>query len=475
MSDAVAAIDLGATSGRVVVGHVGPDELRMRTLHRFPNRPVRTRDGLHWDVLELYREMCAGLARALRAEGGLAGVAIDSWGVDYALLRDGRVLGMPHHYRDDRNAAAVADVHRVVGPEELYEMNGLQHLPINTTFQLAAERHTGFLQLADRMLLIPDLFVHWFTGTQISERTNASTTGLLDVRTGEWSTALLDRLGLSPSLLPRLVSPGEQLGEVSPQVAAELGAHRPLPVAAVGSHDTASAVVAVPAVDEAFAYISCGTWSLVGVEVDRPVLSEQGRAANFTNERGVDGRIRYLHNVVGLWLLTESMAHWSGTDPSVGLKALLAEAAEVPSGRVAVFDAADTRFLPPGDMPARIVEWLTEHDRPLPETRGEFVRCILESLAAAYSDSIDQVERLTGRTVSTVHMVGGGSRNALLCQLTAERTGRKVISGPVEATATGNLLVQARTLGLISGSLESLRDLVRRTCELRTYIPSRTG
>ena len=469
MNEALAAVDLGASGGRVVVGRVGPDELRIRTAHRFPNRPVRTRDGLHWNVLELYREMCAGIAQAAREESGLAGVAVDSWAVDYALLRGGRVLGMPHHYRDDRNAAAVPDVHEIVGPEELYELNGLQHLPFNTTFQLAAERRAGMLELADRLLLLPDLFAYWLTGEQVAERTNASTTGLLDVRTGEWSAELLDRLGLKPELLAPLISPGERIGAVTDDVAAELGASPP--VTAVGSHDTASAVVAVPAADDEFAYISCGTWSLVGVETERPVLSERGRAANFTNERGIDGRIRYLHNVMGLWLLTESVAHWSRTDPSVDLESLLAEAAEVPTERVPVFDADDPRFLPPGDMPARIAAWLTEHDRPVPETRGEFVRCVLESIAEAYAASIGQLERLTGRSISTVHIVGGGCQNTLLCRLTAERTGRTVISGPVEATASGNILVQARTAGLLTGSLEAMRDLVRRTSELRRYTP----
>ncbi len=471
MSEAVAAVDLGATSGRVVVGRVGPEELRMRTAHRFPNRPVRTRDGLHWNILELYREMCAGLGQAWREESGLAGLGVDTWAVDYALLRGGRVLGMPHHYRDERRAEAVADVHAIVGPDELYKLNGLQHLPFTTTFQLAADRRTGFLGLADRLLLIPDLLAFWLTGEQIAERTNASTTGLIDVLTGEWSPVLQQRLGLAPDLFPRLVSPGEPIGSVLPEVAAELGADRPLPVTAVGSHDTASAVVAVPARDESFAYISCGTWSLVGVETDRPVLSEQGRAANFTNERGVDGRIRYLHNVMGLWLLTESVAHWNRTDPSVDLESLLAEAADVPSGRVAVFDTDDDRFLAPGDMPGRISAWLTEHDLPVPSTRGEFVRCILESLAAAYAWSVDHAERLTGRSVSTVHIVGGGSQNSLLCRLTAERTGRPVVAGPVEATALGNILVQARATRRVDASLEALRDLVCRTCELRTYRP----
>ncbi|MBE9375285.1 rhamnulokinase [Saccharopolyspora sp. HNM0983] len=474
MGTTVAAVDLGATSGRVMLGHVDRDEVRLRTAARFPNEPVRTRDGLHWNVLELYRQLCAGLRQAVR-EPDLASVGIDSWAVDYGLLRGGRLLGIPHHYRDERTADAVAAVHEVVDPVELYRHNGLQHLPFNTVFQLAADRRAGMLELADRVLLLPDLLAYWLTGRQVAERTNASTTGLLDVRTGDWSAELLDRLELDRSLFADLVDPGEHIGDVSPDISADLGRDRPLPVTAVGSHDTASAVAAVPAAEDSFAYISCGTWSLVGVEVDRPVLSERGRAANFTNELGVDGRIRYLRNVMGLWLLTESLAHWQRADPSVELEPLLAEAAQVPPDRVGVFDTDDGRFLPPGDMPTRIEQWLHEHDQPIPRTRGEFVRCILESLARAYAGAIEQVEQLTGEPVSVLHVVGGGSQNTLLCELTAQRTGRPVVAGPTEATALGNVLVQARAAGAVRGSPESLRALVRNCTDLQHYHPTSTG
>lgn len=471
MSTTVTAVDLGATSGRVMLGHVRSDEVRLRTVARFPNDPVRTRDGLHWNVLDLYRQVCAGLGQAVRDEPQVSSVGIDSWAVDFGLLRRRRLLGNPFHYRDERNTEAAAAVHKVVDPAELYRHNGLQHLPFNTVFQLAADRGSGVLELADRMLLLPDLLGYWLTGVQVCERTNASTTGLLDVHTGDWSTTLMTRLGLDPNLFAELVSPGSHIGDVSPDVAADLGRDHPLPVTAVGSHDTASAVAAVPAADDSFAYISCGTWSLVGVEVEHPVLSETGRRANFTNERGIDGHIRYLHNVMGLWLLTESLAHWRRGDPAVALGPLLSEAAQIPADQVGVFDTDDARFLPPGDMPARIEQWLHEHDQPVPHTRAEFVRCILESLAAAYARSVVQVEALTGKQVSTIHMVGGGSQNDLLCELTAQRTERPVIAGPSEATALGNVLVQARADGALRGSAESLRDLVRRSSELLHFHP----
>lgn len=465
----VAAVDLGASGGRVMLGRVGPDKLRIEPVARFDNDPVRTPDGLHWNILELYRRALAGLADAARACSDLASVGIDSWAVDYGLLRAGALLGVPYHYRDERTRAGVDDVHALIDPGELYRLNGLQHLPFNTLFQLAADRRSGLLGIADRLLLLPDLLAHWLTGVEATERTNASTTGLLDPRAGTWRPDVLDRLGIDRSLFAPLVSPGERIGATTADLPEPA---RSLPVTAVGSHDTASAVVAVPAEDEAFAYISCGTWSLVGVELEQPILSEESRTAGFTNERGVDDRVRYLHNVMGLWLLSQSLERWRRDDPRVDLDDLLAQAADVPSGRVPVFDTDDERFLPPGDMPARITAWLREHDQPVPATRAEFVRCILDSLAEAYARTITTAEKLTGRSVAVVHLVGGGCRNDLLCRLTAARTGRRVVAGPVEATATGNVLVQARAAGLIHGGLDALRALVARTHELRTYHPT---
>jgi rhamnulokinase len=476
---AVAAVDLGATSGRVILGGLVDGRLRMRHVARFPNQPVRLhegeRDGLHWNITELYRSLTAGLAQALRGEDEVVSVGVDSWAVDYALLRGGRMLGVPYHYRDERTAAGVEAVHGQVGPEELYARNGLQHLPFNTVFQLAADRIAGDLAVADRALLIPDLVAYWLTGQQVAEATNASTTGLLDARTRQWDTGLLDELGLARELLAAVVAPGATIGELLPAVAAELGAGPGLAVTAVGSHDTASAVAAVPTTAEDAAFISSGTWSLVGIELEAPVLSAESRAANFTNEGGVDGRVRYLKNVSGLWLLTESMRTWDGpgaTDAqrSSDLAALLAEAAAV-TRPVPVFDATDDRFTAPGDMPARITAWCREHDVEPPRTRAEVVRSILESLAAAYATTIEQAEKLSGRSIRTVHVVGGGSQNALLCQLTADRTGRTVHAGPAEATAIGNVLVQLRAAGIVPGPLEALRDIVARTFEPVRYEP----
>ncbi|ARC57850.1 Rhamnulokinase [Frondihabitans sp. 762G35] len=482
-SGSVAAVDLGATSGRVVVGHVGRDELRLQHVARFPNRPVAVpeedgRLGLHWDLLGLWTAIGDGLGEAVRAAPALASIGIDSWAVDYGLLRSGRLVGMPYHYRDERTALGVRAAQESLSAKEAYRRTGLAHLPFNTLFQLVADREAGTLGLADRALLVPDLLGRWLTGVDATERTNASTTGLLSAVTRDWDPVLFERLGLPTSLFAPLVDPGTTIGGLLPELGRRIGVARAVPVTTVGSHDTASAVVGVPLVDEGSAYISSGTWSLVGVELDAPIVTEDARAANFTNEGGVDGRVRFLKNISGLWLLSESMRFWddAATNDSArssDLASLLAAAAEV-AGPVAVFDAADDRFTPPGDIPGRIREWCVEHSVRPPETRAEVVRSILESLAAAYASTLDTAERLSGRRITTVHVVGGGSLNELLCRLTADRSGRTVLAGPVEATAIGNVLVQARAAGLVRGSLESLRALVRAAHPPVVYEPRAT-
>jgi rhamnulokinase len=468
---AVAAVDLGATSGRVLLGYVGHDELRLTDVARFKNSPVRTLDGLHWSVLELYRDVVEGLAAAVRQEPQLASIGIDSWAIDYGLLRDGRLVGAPYSHRDERNTAGVEAAHSLVPAEELYRRNGLQHLPFNTLFQLTADRLAGTLEIADSFLLIPDLFAYWLTGTAVAERTNASTTGLLGVATGDWDTDLASRLKIPESLLPSLVDAGTALGGLAPSALRGIGETRAV-VTAVGTHDTASAVVAIPATGTNHAYVSCGTWSLVGVELEHPVLTEASRAANFTNEGGVDGRVRYLHNVMGLWLLTECIRDWERDGTTISLPALLGQAAAV-TGPVSIFDADDETFLAPGDMPARIAAWLTDHDRPVPASRPELVRSILASLATAYARSIRDATELSGHAVDVIHLVGGGSQNELLCQLTADATGLPVLAGPVEATAIGNVLVQARAQGFVAGDLEALRALVLRAFPPRRFDPER--
>ncbi|TPQ18166.1 rhamnulokinase [Streptomyces sporangiiformans] len=457
------AVDLGASSGRVMVGRLGPDSLDLTEAHRFPNRPVRTPEGLRWDILSLY----AGVLDGLRAAGQADSVGIDSWAVDYGLLdADGALLGNPVHYRDARTEGVAEKVWATVPADELYARTGLQYAPFNTLYQLAAARSSAQLAHAERLLLIPDLLSYWLTGRAGTELTNASTTQLIDPRTRDWSYDVTSRLGIDLTLFAPLRRPGDPAGLLRPEVLEETGLTGPVPVTTVGSHDTASAVAAVPATGgERFAYICTGTWSLAGLELDAPVLTEASRAANFTNELGLDGTVRYLRNIMGLWLLQECVRSWGNPD----LATLLGEAADVPPLR-SVVDAGDAAFLAPGRMPARIADACRDAGLPVPESPAEVTRCILDSLALAHRRAITEAQALADRPVDVVHIVGGGTRNALLCQLTADACGLPVVAGPPEAAALGNVLVQARADGLV-GDRAAMRELLARTQPLTRYEP----
>jgi rhamnulokinase len=467
-----AGVDLGATSGRVVVGRVGAGELRLEEVGRFANTPVRLPSGLHWNVAGLYQGVLDGLRAAGLAAGaaGLASVGIDTWAVDYGLLdADGVLLGLPFHYRDPRTARVAERVRDEAGARALYRANGLQHLPFNTVFQLAAAAGSAQLAAARTLLLIPDLLTYWLTGQVGAEVTNASTTGLLDAATGAWSRRIAELVGLDPALLPALREPGTRVGTLRPEVAAATGLDAATPVTAVASHDTASAVVAVPATEPGAAYISCGTWSLAGLELDAPVLTEESRAANFTNERGIDGTVRYLRNIMGMWPLEECRRVWAARGLPAELPGLLAQAARA-EPFAALIDPDAPEFLAPDDMPAAIAAHCVRTGQRPPREQAATVRCVLESLALAHRRVLRQAAALAGRAITRVHLVGGGSRNELLCQLTADATGLPVVAGPTEATALGNVLVQARAHGLV-GDLADMRRLVAATQPLRTYRP----
>ncbi|MEB8338001.1 rhamnulokinase [Streptomyces endophyticus] len=458
-----AAIDLGASSGRVMTAHVTPDTLALTEAHRFPNTPVRTPDGLHWDILGLY----AGILEGLRRTGQVRSIGIDSWAVDYGLLdADNVLLGNPYHYRDTRTDHAAEKLWATIPPEELYAATGLQYVPFNTIYQLTAARDTVQLAAARRLLMIPDLLTYWLTGRQGTELTNASTTQLIDPRTGDWAHDIAARAGIDVKLFAPIRRPGDPAGELLPHVLDEAGLTGPVPVTTVASHDTASAVAAVPATEENFAYICTGTWSLAGLELDAPVLTEESRAANFTNELGIDGTVRYLRNIMGLWLLQECQRTWNQPD----LTALLDEAARATPLR-SVVDAGDPAFLPPGGMPDRIAAACRATGQPEPRTRAEITRCILDSLALAHRRAIEDAARLADRPVDVVHVVGGGARGALLCQLTADACGLPVVAGPAEGAALGNVLVQARADGVI-GDRAAMRRLVADTQPLARYEPS---
>jgi rhamnulokinase len=449
-----AAIDLGAESGRVVHGRFDGERVALEVAHRFANRPVRLPDGLHWNLLALFTEALEGL-RALDVRG----VGVDTWGVDYALLDGrGRVLGLPFHYRDDRTAGTVARAHQRVPREDLYAVTGIQTMPINTVFQLLADARTP---AAERIALVPDLFAYWLCGELANEVTNASTTGLLDARSGTWARELIARLGLPPApFAGEPVEPGTRLGPMIAHHGVAGDVH------AVASHDTASAFVAAPIRSPRAAILSSGTWSLLGLELDAPVLTDRAREYNLTNERGVDGTTRLLRNVMGLWIVQECRRVW-GDPPYDELLAAAAEArADVP-----LFDPDDERFLAPGDMPARIAAACSEAGRPAPEGRGEIVRSALVSLACKYRLVLERLERAAGVEVEVVHVIGGGARNELLCRLTADLLARPVLAGPVEATALGNVLVQARAAGEL-GSLADMRAVAAQSAEPAVYEPS---
>jgi rhamnulokinase len=441
---AYAAIDLGATSGRVVTGRLDGGRMTLEEVHRFHNRPVRLPDGLRWNLLHLFTEALEGLRRA----GPLAGVGVDTWAVDYALLdADGRVLGLPFHYRDERTAGMDERAFARVPQAELYAATGIQTLPINTVFQLLADEGSAALAAAERLALVPDLLAFWLCGELANESTNASSTGLLDARSGEWAGEIIERLGLPRGIFGALIEPGTALGPLLEHH--ELG---PVTTYAVASHDTASAFAAAPVRDEHAAILSSGTWSLLGLELPEPVLSDAAREANLTNERGVDGTTRLLKNVMGMWLLEECRRAW-GEDASYAELERLAGSVE---GDVPLFDPDDPSFLAPGDMPARIATACERTEQAAPSDVATTARSIMVSLACKYRWVIERLEAVSGRDVRRIHLIGGGARNALLSRLTADICGREVLVGPFEATALGNVLVQARAAGEL-GSLAELR------------------
>jgi rhamnulokinase len=480
-----AAVDIGASSGRVIIGRIKDDagghpgrdrSVELEVVHRFPNGVVEIDGGLRWDFDALFAEVLAGLAAAASAAAvqgeTITSIGIDTWAVDYGLVnKDGELTAKPYSYRDDRSRAAVAPVHRKLDPARLYATTGLQFLQFNTLYQLAAEPDLNGLQA----LLIPDLIAFVLTGQRRTEATNASTTGLFDATTGEWATGFLTALGLRKDLFPPLVQPGETVGTLLPGIASQVGLPADTRVVAVGSHDTASAVAAVPAAaaeegQENFAYISSGTWSLVGLELQHPVLTETSRAANFTNERGVDGTTRYLRNMGGLWLLSECQRSWAAEGFTPDLPTLLTAAAALPPGGPQI-NPDDSYFIAPDNMPERIRAAVRRAGDILPDEPAAITRCIMDSLATGYARTIRDAERLADRSVDVVHVVGGGSQNRLLCQLTADATGKRVVAGPVEATALGNVLVQARAAGQVTGGLPELRSLVVASHELQTFTP----
>ncbi len=466
-----AAIDLGASSARMSAGRLEGDRLVVREVARLPNGPVQLPDGIHWDLLGIHQGMLEALGRLHRelADGALS-VGIDSWGVDYGLIdAAGRLLGPPFHYRDDRTVGRLEELDRVVGLGPLYDATGTQAMAFNTIGQLLAERGSTAYGAASHLLMVPDLLAYLLTGQRRLERTIASTTQLVDARTGGFVEWLFPRLGLRRDIFGAAIEPGEPYSEVLPAVAASVGMTPPPSVVAVASHDTASAVLAVPAVTDDFAYVSSGTWSLVGLELAAPVISEASRRANFSNELGYGGTVRFLKNVMGYWMLQEAERCWARQGRATGLAELFGQAERCEPFRSLV-DTTDPAFAVPGDMPARVRAACAASGEPVPESDAELVRCVLDSMALAVCSVLEEAQSCTGKRVRVLHVVGGGSANQLFLSLLAAGSELEVVAGPTEASAIGNLLAQLRSAGQV-GDRPEMRHLVARSFPLVRVLP----
>ncbi len=464
------AFDLGAESGRAMLGTISDHSLTIEELHRFPNTPVRLPTGLYWDTLRLFHEIQQGLIIAGRERKlKLDGIGIDTWGVDFALLgRDGALVDNPRHYRDARNNGMMERTFEVVPREEIFAHTGVQFMQLNTLYQLHAMKLAGSpaLEVAETLLMMPDLFNYWLTGVARCELTDASTTQFYNPVKKRWARELLECLGLPARILPEIVQPGTLLGPLLGWVAEESGLG-PVPVYATCCHDTASAVAAVPAEGEDWCYISSGTWSLMGVELDEPIVNAGSLESNFTNEIGAGGTIRFLKNIAGMWLLQECRRAWAAEGREYSYEELARLASEArPFTAIIDPDA----FLEPGRMPEKIAAFCRNSGQPAPAGPDQICRTILESLALRYRQVLEGLESLLGRRLARIHIVGGGSRNKVLNQFVADATGRQVIAGPSEATAAGNLAIQAIGSGALS-SLAQARQLIRRSFPVSVFEP----
>lgn len=466
------ALDLGAESGRAMLARLSDHRIELSELHRFANTPVELPTGLYWDTLRLFHEICQGIRAAGKNTDVLDGIAVDTWGVDFGLLgADGALLDNPRHYRDKRTAGVQQQVFKSVPRSEVFQQTGIQFMEINSLYQLYAMNRDSpdLLNIASKLLFMPDLFNYFLTGTLAAERTIASTSQFYDPVRKRFATDMLRKLDMQPSFLPELIDPGTELGPLLPYVSEVCALKQDAPVYATGSHDTASAVAAVPAsASSNWCYISSGTWSLMGVEVDKPVINEASLEANFTNEVGVADKIRLLKNIPGLWVLQECRRAWAKEGSEYSYAELMDMAASAkPIGTILDLD----QFLSPGNHPERICEYCRQTEQEVPFDPGSMSRVILQSLATMYKRVLEILEKLTGKEIDVIHIVGGGSKNRLLNQLAADITRRKVIAGPAEATAAGNALTQALGAGDL-GSIEELRAVVRQSFEVEEFHPS---
>jgi len=465
------AFDLGASSGRALVGTLDNGKISLSEVHRFENGPVAVGDSLYWDVLRLFDAMKYGLRQAVQSVGpNLAGAGIDTWGVDFALLgKNDVLLETPHHYRDSRTEGMIEEVEKIVPHAEIYENTGIQFMDLNTLFHMYAiqKNNPWLFECTERLLMFPSLLNFWFTGAKADESSHVSTSQMYNPQTGDWARPMIEKLGIPTRILGDIVPPGTVIGKLRQSIMEETGASA-IPFVAPATHDTGSAVAAVPTLERDYAYISCGTWSLVGIESDSPIINDAALNFNFTNEGGI-GNTRFLRNVSGLWLIQECRRVWATKGKEFSF-AELVELALKATPFSAVIDPDDAIFSKPGDMPQRIKDYCAKTGQPVPESEGQIIRVALESLALKYRWVIERLDSFVGHRIPVIHMVGGGIQNRLLCQLTADVTGRQVIAGPVEATALGNILLQAIGLGHI-GSLREGREIIRRSFEMVEYTP----
>jgi rhamnulokinase len=470
------AADLGAESGRVMLGRIADGRLTLEPVHRFGNGPVEERGSLHWDFPRLLAEVKSGIGKAAQAAGGeVRGIGVDTWGVDFGLLgADGRLLEKPYHYRDSRTNGMMEKAFALMPKRRVYENTGIQFMQLNSLYQLLAMRlaNSDVLARTQELLFMADLFTYFLCGKAGGEYTMASTSQMMDMKTGRWSRAIFDELSLPRHIMPGIIAPGTVVGELTDEVTREAGCGR-IPVIAIGSHDTASAVLGVPASPGKWAYLSSGTWSLMGVELPHAIVNDKTFQYEFTNEGGVENTIRLLKNIMGLWLVQECKRQWQreGQDLSYGELTKLAAAARPFFGYI---DCDTSDFLAPGDMPARINACLSKTGQKSTQDKGQMVRLVLESLALRYRTVLGAIEDVTGSTIDVLHIVGGGIQNELLCQFTANAIGRKVITGPVEATASGNILMQAKAVGQLK-SIDEARQVIRNSFELKEYQPQDTA
>lgn len=474
MPDAVKmlAFDLGASNGRAILGILENGTLTLHEVHRFPNDPVMVNGNLYWDILRLFHEIKQGMINCVRqGHRDISSIAVDTWGVDFGLLdSQGDLVGNPYHYRDKRTDGMMEKIQELISREELYSITGIEFMWFNTILQLYAMKRDSSPQLdtAKTLLLTPDLINYFLSGKKATEYSIATTTQLLDAHTKSWSDKIISRLGLPGEIFTDIIPSGTILGELTDELSQELGISK-IKVIAVAGHDTQSAIAAVPASGDDFAYISCGTWSLMGFESDSPIINEKSMNLPVTNEGGVGGKTTILKNIMGLWLVQECKRHWDKTGECCTFADLDKESMHAEPFK-SFIDPDHYSLVAPGNMPERIRDYCRKTGQPVPETRGEIIRCITQSLALKYRMTLEKLEDLLGRPLLVIHMVGGGIKDKLLCQFTADATGRNVVAGPVEASSIGNILVQAMALGRIK-DLKEIRSIVKASFPIFTYTP----